>query len=849
MRADAILTVPAVVTTSKSLDSDPTQAQAITPLDQVRHHVAAALFGPSEPVRQVGRFQIQKLLGAGGMGVVFAATDPQLGRTVALKLLQPMTAGERARERLLREAQAMARLQHPNVVGVYEAGVHGEQVYVVMEYVEDGTLADWLRARARGWQEVVGVLRQAGEGLAAAHAAGIVHRDFKPANVLMGAGRARISDFGLARTATTVEELERTGDDNDLQIAAPLTRTGALLGTPAYMAPEQIRGEPATPASDQFAFGVVLHEALTGHRPFQGASIAALLAAIDAGKLAAPARPLPPQLLAVIRRALAPEPARRFPDMPALLAALARVRAFHWRPALFAASAAAVMAGGLVMFSQPTAGACEADALAGVWDDERRVAVGSAIPEPLGAEVVAALDAYAADWRRHDRARCEAGEAALQWSATCLADRRVALADLTQALVGAPTMWHPGARAAVDMLPALADCAAPPKYTALVSEAPPDVRAASWDLRLRIARAFQPRVATRPVDLPPDRLGDPSARKIREDPRALLESNFADIVEVLHIPPPAAPAEPDPVHALLPGFVAVAPGPIDALPRLLSLAENATKEGHADLAARAWVLAAEVLEARPHADGQRKQVWAQAEQTLALLPEAHPVRRTLQRDLAYVQLTHARHVTGPGVCGDGGADFETCSALFSATKLLTTIAASDAATATDHELLARAHEHGGDARAAAGARARAGGAVLDERALGYLDFGAAAVVPDGPSPADAIRCDAAGTACEIDGGPFGRAAQRDPNVLFGACRHMPAVKDGVYLGHKLYGIRPGNPLKPLGFKNGDMITAIDGVPVTEGTLMAQVKQLLVREDGTLTFVRKGETLTLRLSIR
>lgn len=517
---------------------------------------------------------------------------------------------------------------------------------------------------------------------------------------------------------------------------------------------------------------------------------------------------------------------------------------------LFAASAAAMLTGALVLFSQPTAvaGACATDGLAGAWDDERRASLGEAIAGPTGAEVVAALDAYAGEWRRMDATRCAAGEQALQWTATCLADRRTALADLTQALLGAPQIWHPEARAAVDMLPALADCAAPPKYTALVSEAPPDVRAASWDLRVRIAGAFQPRVATRSVDVPPDRFRDPGARKIRDDRRAMLESNFADIVTVLHVPAPA-PAEPGPLLALLPGFVAVTPQATDVLPRLLSLAETATTDGHADLAARAWVLAAELLEARPHADGQRKQVWAQAEQALALLPEAHPVRRTLQRDLAYLQLTHARHVTGPGVCGDGGADFETCGALFSATKALTTIAASDAATPTDHELLARAHEHGGDARAAVEARARAGGVTLDERALGYLDFAAAAVVPDGPNPADAIRCDATGTACEIDGGPFGRAAQRDPNTLFGDCRHMPSVKDGVYRGHKLYGIRPGNPIKLLGFKNGDMITAIDGVPITEDTFMAQLKQLLAREDGTLTFIRKDEPMTLRVSIR
>ncbi|HRI08968.1 MAG TPA: serine/threonine-protein kinase, partial [Nannocystaceae bacterium] len=284
--------------------------------------VAAALFGDAPPTPAIGRFLLQRMIGAGGMGIVYAATDPQLGRTVALKLIQPTSAGERATERLLREAQAMARLQHPNVVAVHEAGVHGGQVYLAMEYVDGGTLAAWLRAQPRPWQEILGVLTQAGEGLAAAHEAGLVHRDFKPQNVLMSGARARISDFGLARSAAVAEELERTAGDAALRLDQPLTRTDALLGTPAYMAPEQLRGATATPASDQFSFAVVVYEALAGHRPFRGDTIGALLAAIERGELHPIQRDIPAGVLTVLRRALAVDPARRWPDMPTLLAAL-----------------------------------------------------------------------------------------------------------------------------------------------------------------------------------------------------------------------------------------------------------------------------------------------------------------------------------------------------------------------------------------------------------------------------------------------------------------------------------------------------------------------------------------------
>ncbi|HEY0139205.1 MAG TPA: serine/threonine-protein kinase, partial [Nannocystis sp.] len=413
MRADAILL--AQVPTTSPIQHDPTEAIGLTPIDQVRRQVATALFGELVPLPQVGRFQVAKILGTGGMGVVYEAHDPQLGRKVALKLLQPMTTGERARERLLREAQAMAQLQHPNVVGVYEAGVHGDQVYVAMEYVENGTLGEWLRARPRTWQEIVDMLLQAGEGLSAAHAGGLVHRDFKPANILIGSGRARISDFGLARTTATAEDLERTAEDSSgMLLGAPLTRTGSLLGTPAYMAPEQLRGEPATPASDQFAFGVVLYESLYGHRPFQGESLGVLMTAIEEGRIARPERKLvvPAKLTAVIRRALARRPEQRFPNMASLLEALGAARRVRWVAPVLGAGipAAVVVAGmaGLFMYSSPPPASqaaaaavpavrCDGgDALAGMWDAQRRAVVEQALIEAdINSGTLASLDDYA----------------------------------------------------------------------------------------------------------------------------------------------------------------------------------------------------------------------------------------------------------------------------------------------------------------------------------------------------------------------------------------------------------------------------------------------------------------------
>jgi serine/threonine protein kinase len=281
--------------------------------------VEARLFGGEAAPVKVGRFEIKRRIGVGGLGVVYAAFDPELRRDVALKLLRSDRGGDgRESTGMLAEARAMARLAHPNVVTVHEVGVHEGRVFVAMELVDGQTLREWLRRDSpRAWQEVLPVLVAAGRGLAAAHGAGLVHRDFKPENVLVGRdGRARVTDFGLARaSASESPSASANGED-------AATRT-AIAGTPAYMAPEQHDGLPCTPAADQFAFAVTAFEALYGERPFAGESVAALAEAKRAGRATrAPAGDVPQRIEATIARGFATRPADRFASIDAMLDAL-----------------------------------------------------------------------------------------------------------------------------------------------------------------------------------------------------------------------------------------------------------------------------------------------------------------------------------------------------------------------------------------------------------------------------------------------------------------------------------------------------------------------------------------------
>jgi eukaryotic-like serine/threonine-protein kinase len=280
------------------------------------------------PGETVGRYGVVEKLGAGAMGVVYAAQDAELGRKVALKVLRSAGKGpdEALRMRLMREAQAIALLSHPNVVSVFDVGTHQGHVFFTMEYVEGQTLSAWLAHGRRRWPEVVRVFRQAGEGLAAAHAKGLVHRDFKPDNVLVGAdGRVRVTDFGLARAAGTIPAFARDSP-SPKGFDDVLTRTGALLGTPAYMSPEQISGAPVDAKSDQFGFCVALYEALYGERPFPSEDLAALEKAIAVGAVKPPRRAegVPRWLRRTVLRGLRAHPSERWPDLPALLHELDR---------------------------------------------------------------------------------------------------------------------------------------------------------------------------------------------------------------------------------------------------------------------------------------------------------------------------------------------------------------------------------------------------------------------------------------------------------------------------------------------------------------------------------------------
>jgi class 3 adenylate cyclase/predicted Ser/Thr protein kinase len=280
---------------------------------------------------RIGRYRVLREVGAGSMGRVYAAEDPDLGREVALKVLRSPEGADREgrRARLLREARAMARLAHPNVITVYEVAEADEQIFIAMELVHGATLGRWLRDAPRGWRAVADVLCAAGRGLSAAHAAGIVHRDFKPDNVLVGDdGRVRVTDFGLAQVgageAPAASGVPAAPSGTPELALTALTASGALVGTPAYMAPEQLRGDPTDERSDLFSFCVAFWEALYGERPFAGRDLEELHTAVAAGAIRPPpeGRAVPRSLQDALRRGLQPARGDRPASMAALLAAI-----------------------------------------------------------------------------------------------------------------------------------------------------------------------------------------------------------------------------------------------------------------------------------------------------------------------------------------------------------------------------------------------------------------------------------------------------------------------------------------------------------------------------------------------
>ncbi|MEM9457540.1 MAG: SUMF1/EgtB/PvdO family nonheme iron enzyme [Myxococcota bacterium] len=297
-----------------------------------RQRVLQALFGTSNKTFELGRYVIMGTLGRGGMGVVFKDFDPALDRRVALKVLHS-DLDQRSTTRLRREAQALAKLSHPNVVQVYEVGHIEGQTFVAMELAPGRTLRKWMRQDPRpGWRECVEVFIQVGAGLAAAHGRGLVHRDFKPSNAMVDdQGRARVLDFGLARRtedrdreSSLIELRAHTDRHEDVPLDVPLTKTGAVLGTLAYMPLEQMMGTEADVRSDQFSFCVALYEALYGERPYAGKTMQALIASMLARQIQPPPKgsPVPAKLRAVLLRGLAIDRAMRWPSMDALLGEL-----------------------------------------------------------------------------------------------------------------------------------------------------------------------------------------------------------------------------------------------------------------------------------------------------------------------------------------------------------------------------------------------------------------------------------------------------------------------------------------------------------------------------------------------
>jgi tetratricopeptide (TPR) repeat protein/predicted Ser/Thr protein kinase len=469
----------------------------------------------------VGRYLVVDRVGEGGMGVVYAAYDPELNRKVAIKLLRA-TGGssDEGQARLLREAQAMARVQHPNVISVFDVGTLGDRVFVAMEFVEGQTLSRWVKEEPRPWRAVLAAFLEAGKGLAAAHDVGLVHRDFKPENVIIGRdGRVRVMDFGLARmdsslstdTVPSLPALKRSPSTSGPELSEALTQDGEVMGTPQYMAPEQRLGMVADARSDQFSFCAALYWALYRTPPFDPMQLAA--AAIDAAEAvtASGVRPLnfartvikePPKepsvpawLKRAMLRGLQLAPDARFPSMQALLDELGMDRYAGRLKWMAAAAGLVLVAGGVGLTYQQVSrraqlcGGAEAQ-LAHVWDGPIQATIQSAFGatgKPYAARsweaVKQRLDAYSQGWVAMRREACEdtrirgvQTEQLLSLRMVCLDRRLKEMRALTRLLSSADGAVVEKAVDAALALPSLRQCADVEALSAPVS--PPEDPAA-----------------------------------------------------------------------------------------------------------------------------------------------------------------------------------------------------------------------------------------------------------------------------------------------------------------------------------------------------------------------------------
>ncbi len=470
------------------------------------------------PDEVLGRYVVLYRLGAGGMGVVYAAYDPKLDRKVALKLLRKPSTNpskrKRGQERLIAEARALARLSHPNVIAVHDVAVHDDRIVVAMEFVDGETLTSRLAREPMSWRAVVTLMAQAGRGLAAAHAAGLVHRDFKPDNVMLGRdGRVHVMDFGLARDFD-LDDLDAPAVDLS-SVRGPIVARSRTAGTPAYMAPEQHRGLPVDGRTDQFSFCVTFYEALYGQRPFLADGSQAMLALVDRGEL--PASPshvkVPGWVRAVVARGLAPDPQARFSSMQMLLDALEQDSTWR-RPqlaALAGVGAAVALLGGWGVVErfggadeeQPAACAGADARFDAVWTSERRGAIETSFSQtdqPYGKAswdgVRGALDRYERSWVEMHTEACQAtevrheqSEAMLDLRMECLGRRLDEFDALTEILADAdPELIRTGVAATAKLVP-VSVCA---DAELLKSPVPvpddPAVRTRVRDLRASLAR-------------------------------------------------------------------------------------------------------------------------------------------------------------------------------------------------------------------------------------------------------------------------------------------------------------------------------------------------------------------------
>jgi eukaryotic-like serine/threonine-protein kinase len=465
----------------------------------------------------LGRYRVDRILGVGGMGVVYAAHDPDLDRTVAIKLLRPSPrlSAEELRARLTREAQIMARLSHPNIIPVHEIGSAGDQVFVVMELIDGTTLAEWLAAEARSWPEIVRVFVAAGEGLAAAHAQGVVHRDFKPDNVLISrAGRICVTDFGVAH----LDSSDVAAPHADGPAGHPGTLRELVVGTPAYMAPEQMRGEPTDARTDLFSFCVALYEALYEVRPYPGKTLEERRAAIARGRIAPPRRARGPALhRRVILRGLRARPGDRPPAMADLLAVL-RIDPFarRKRRLVIAAAALMIVGSGLAVVQQRRRVAVCSGAearLANVWDPVRKaqvhVALAAAGAESGWPRVEHKLDQTAAAWVSATTGACEAARLRNTESpelfdrrTRCLDDRLSELRAATELLASADHTVAAHALRLVDSVSDLGRCADTGNLLRSDVDPPRGADKAAYDeLRDQLSRTVMLTVAARIDDV------------------------------------------------------------------------------------------------------------------------------------------------------------------------------------------------------------------------------------------------------------------------------------------------------------------------------------------------------------